>query len=167
MILSAKPVVLRSKSIELQPPHPCPRILEGVSIDVRSMNIKVLRLNPQQDLKAELDAFACQFNLEAAYILTCVGSLSTAVLRFAGQSEASVREGKFEILSLTGTLSRHGSHYHICLADSTGQTVGGHLLKGCQIYTTAEIVIGILPHLSFRREFDPATGYRELAVYPD
>jgi len=129
------------------------------------MNIKVLRLTPQQDLKAELDGFACQFSLEAACIVTCVGSLSRAVLRFAGQSEASVLEGKFEILSLTGTFSQHGSHYHICLADSIGQTLGGHLLKGSQVYTTAEIVIGVLPHLSFRRELDQTTGYRELTIY--
>jgi predicted DNA-binding protein with PD1-like motif len=129
------------------------------------MNVKVLRLTPQQDLKAELDTFACQSRLEAACIVTCVGSLSRAVLRFAGQSEAIVREDKFEIVSLTGTLSQHGSHYHICLADSTGQTLGGHLLKGCQVYTTAEIVIGILPHLSFKRELDETTGYRELAIY--
>lgn len=129
------------------------------------MDIKVLRLTPQQDLKTELDTFACRFSLEAACIVTCVGSLSKAVLRFAGQSEASVREGKFEIVSLTGTLSQHGSHYHICLADSTGQTLGGHLLRGCQIYTTAEIVLSILPRLSFRRELDETTGYRELVVY--
>lgn len=129
------------------------------------MNVKVLRLTPQQDLKAELDAFARQSSLEAACIVTCVGSLSRAVLRFAGQSQASIREDKFEIVSLTGTLSQHGSHYHICLADSTGQTVGGHLLKGCLVYTTAEIVLGILPHLSFKREFDETTGYQELVVY--
>ncbi|NJL38869.1 MAG: DNA-binding protein [Leptolyngbyaceae cyanobacterium RM2_2_4] len=129
------------------------------------MDVKVLRLTPQQDLKAELDAFAYQSSLEAGCIITCVGSLSKAVLRFAGESAESVCEGKFEIVSLTGTLSRHGSHYHICLADSTGQTLGGHLLKGCLVYTTAEIVVGILPDLSFRREHDSMTGYRELAVY--
>jgi uncharacterized protein len=135
------------------------------ALNFRPMDVKVLRLTPQQDLKAELDAFACESSLEAACIITCVGSLSGAVLRFAGQSEAKACEGRFEIVSLTGTLSQHGSHFHICLADSTGQTLGGHLLKGCQVYTTAEIVIGILPHLSFRRELDQATGYRELAIY--
>lgn len=125
-----------------------------------------LRLLPQQDLKAELDALAIAQNLEAACILTCVGSLTRAVLRLAGQSEPATYDGQFEIVSLMGLLSQHGSHYHMAIADPTGRTLGGHVLTGCQIYTTAEIVIGILPHTRFSRELDPATGYRELSIEP-
>lgn len=125
-----------------------------------------LRLSPQQDLKAELDALAIAQNLEAACILTCVGSLTRAVLRLAGQSEPTTYDGRFEMVSLVGLLSRHGSHYHMAIADDTGRTLGGHVLAGCQVYTTAEIVIGILPHTRFVRELDPATGYRELSIEP-
>jgi uncharacterized protein len=125
----------------------------------------VLRLTPQQDLKAELDYIVRQQAIEAACILTCLGSLSKATLRLANQSQASIYKGKFEVVSLTGVMSRHGSHYHIAIADETGQTIGGHLLEGCLIYTTAEIVIGVLPKLSFKREYDEATGYNELMVY--
>lgn len=128
------------------------------------MEALALRLNPQQDLKVELDTFAKEQNLEAACILTCVGSLTQATLRLAGESEATVYEGRFEIVSLVGTLSKYGSHYHISIADSTGRTYGGHLLKGCSIYTTAEIVIGVLTNLSFKREYDSATGYAELKI---
>jgi predicted DNA-binding protein with PD1-like motif len=123
-----------------------------------------LRLTPQQDLKAELDTFVRHQQIEAACILTCVGSLSQASLRFANQSQATIFQEKFEILSLSGVLSQHGSHYHIALANGTGQTIGGHLLEGCLIYTTAEIVIGVLPNVCFKREYDAATGYRELAI---
>jgi predicted DNA-binding protein with PD1-like motif len=129
------------------------------------MEAIALRLKPQQDLKAELDAFVVQHQLEAACILTCVGSLSAAVLRFADQSEGTSMTGKFEILSLTGVMSMHGSHYHMAIADSTGHAIGGHLLKGCRIYTTAEIIVGILPQFSFRRELDSISGYRELTIY--
>jgi uncharacterized protein len=128
------------------------------------MDAIALRLSPQQDLKAELDAFALAQNLEAACIVTCVGSLTQAVLRLAGASEGTVYNGRFEIVSLVGTLSKHGSHYHGAIADSTGHITGGHILRGCLIYTTAEIVIGILPNLSFQRTYDAATGYRELAI---
>ncbi|MFQ3619060.1 MAG: PPC domain-containing DNA-binding protein [Cyanobacteriota bacterium] len=123
-----------------------------------------LRLSPQQDLKAELDALAIAQNLEAACIITCVGSLTRAVLRLAGHSEPTTYDGRFEIVSLVGLLSRHGGHYHMAIADPNGRTLGGHVLAGCQVYTTAEIVIGILPHTCFRRELDPATGYRELTI---
>lgn len=125
-----------------------------------------LRLLPQQDLKTELDTLAIAQNLEAACVLTCVGSLTRAVLRLAGQSEPTTYDGRFEIVSLVGLLSRHGSHYHMAIADDTGRTLGGHVLAGCQIYTTAEIVLGILPQARFVRELDPATGYRELAIEP-
>ncbi len=129
------------------------------------MDAIALRLKPQQDLRAELEAFVQNQAIEAACIVTCVGSLTKATLRLANQSEAIVYNGKFEIVSLTGVMSRWGSHYHMAIADSTGQTIGGHLMSGNLIYTTAEIIIGILPQFSFRRELDEATGYRELAIY--
>ncbi|MBW4657889.1 MAG: DNA-binding protein [Drouetiella hepatica Uher 2000/2452] len=128
------------------------------------MHTTALRLHPQQDLKAELEAFVQTQGIEAACIITCVGSLTQAAVRFAGQADGTLLEGKFEIVSLAGVMSRHGSHYHMAIADSTGRTLGGHVMPGCLIYTTAEIIIGILPHLSFWREPDPITTYQELAI---
>jgi predicted DNA-binding protein with PD1-like motif len=63
-------------------------------------------------------------------------------------------------------LSTEGSHLHISLSDSTGTTIGGHLVDGCHVYTTAEIVLGIMPDYRFAREQDSASGYKELTVYP-
>lgn len=123
-----------------------------------------LRLHPDQDLKIELDRLVKKYQLEAACILTCVGSLITAVLRFANQETTERLDGHFEIVSLTGVLSIHGSHYHIAIADGRGKCCGAHLMDGCKVYTTAEIVIGIIPNCSFLRTFDPQTGYPELEV---
>lgn len=128
------------------------------------MHVTALRLNPQQDLKVELDRYIQAQAWEAACLITCVGSLTQAVMRLANQSEATIYNGPFEIVSLTGVMSVYGSHYHLAIADATGRTWGGHLLPGCLIYTTAEIVIGTLPQLRFRREYDAATGYRELRI---
>lgn len=123
-----------------------------------------LRLKPGQDLKVELDNLAQSRSIEAACIITCMGSLTRAVLRYANQEKGVELAGHFEILSLTGTLSKYGSHYHIAIADGTGRTFGAHLLEGCTIYTTAEIVIGLLPEVSFLRTFDVQTGYPELEI---
>lgn len=123
-----------------------------------------IRLHPGQDLKVELDRLAVEYNIDAACIITCVGSLTKAVLRCANQGHALALEGHFEIVSLTGTLSRHGSHYHIAIADGEGKTIGAHLLEGCRIYTTAEIVIGVLAGAGFLRTFDPGTGFSELEI---
>ena len=129
------------------------------------MDTIAIRLKPQQDLKLELDAIAHQHNLQAACIVTCVGSLTQAVLRLAGQNSGTTYNDRFEIVSLVGTLSQYGSHYHMAIADSTGRTIGGHMMQGCLIYTTAEIVIGILPNISFHRNHDATTGYRELVIH--
>ena len=128
------------------------------------MDTLPLRLHPKQDLKVELDRLVDKHKIEAACILTCVGSLTTAVLRFANQKTSKKLGGHFEIVSLTGVLSRHGSHYHIAIADEKGRTYGAHLMDGCKIYTTAEIVIGIIQNHAFLRTFDPQTGYPELEI---
>lgn len=128
------------------------------------MTVFALRLSPGQDLKNELDAFTREKGLQAGFIVTCVGSLRKVVLRPADQQEPLVREQKFEIVSLVGTLSPDGSHLHIALSDSTGATIGGHLLEGNLIYTTAEVVVGEAEGVVFRREVDEGTGFRELRV---
>jgi predicted DNA-binding protein with PD1-like motif len=130
------------------------------------MNAFAIRLKPQQDLKSELDQVVHQQAWSAACIVTCVGSLTQATIRCANQPTGTVYRGHFEIVSLTGVMSVGGSHYHLAIADATGTTRGGHLLKGCLIYTTAEIVIGVLPQFRFEREYDAATGFKELVIYP-
>lgn len=129
------------------------------------MNVYAIRLSPGQDLRKELETFAKEKGLQAGYIVTCVGSLRKAVIRPANQQTPLESEQKFEIVSLTGTLSPDGPHLHIALSDSTGATIGGHLLEGNEIYTTAEIVIGEAGQLVFKRETDPETTYKELNIY--
>jgi hypothetical protein len=93
-----------------------------------------------------------------------VGSLRAASLRFAGQPEPTQLDGPFEILSLVGTLSADGAHLHLAVADAAGQTFGGHLGSGSTVFTTAEVVLGVLPAYRFSREVDPETTFRELRI---
>ena len=125
-----------------------------------------LRLRPGDDLRQQLLAFTQAHDIRAGAVVTCVGSLTVASLRLANQAGPTEYRGHFEIVSLVGTLSTAGSHLHLAIADSTGRTLGGHLLDGCRVYTTAEIVLGELPALEFRRETDPTFGYKELSVQP-
>jgi hypothetical protein len=130
------------------------------------MKIFALRLKPNQDLKESLKNFVISNNIEAGFILTTVGSLKQATLRFANQNDSKVLQDKFEIVSLVGTLSTHGIHLHISISDKDGKTIGGHLEKGCLIYTTAEIVIGVSKDFIFVRTLDENTGYKELEIQP-
>ncbi|MEZ7195134.1 PPC domain-containing DNA-binding protein [Pseudodesulfovibrio karagichevae] len=128
------------------------------------MATEATRLAPGQDLLAELERLFAETGAGAGCVLACVGSLTTAVIRFANHPESTSLAGHFEIVSLTGVLSPDGAHCHIAVSDGEGGTIGGHLMLGCRVYTTAEIVVGLLPGVRFTRPFDPRTGYPELAV---
>lgn len=128
------------------------------------MQVHVFRLIPGQDLKKVIQSFVEGNLIEAGWILTCVGSLTSAHIRFANQPDGVVFEGHFEIVSLTGTVSINGSHLHISISDETGKTFGGHLLDNSLVYTTAEIVIGETKELIFERRDDGTTKWKELHV---
>ena len=122
------------------------------------------RLRPGQDLKEAIEQVVRKQRIDADVMVSCVGSLTDVVLRLANQENGTTYQGHFEIVSLVGTLSTNGSHLHLAVADSTGRMLGGHLLAGCKIYTTAEIVIGVMPGLTYTREPDPTFGYKELVI---
>ena len=122
------------------------------------------RLKPGADLKKEIEAFVKSNNVEAGWIATCVGSLTQYNIRFANQPQGSLLQGHFEIVSLTGTVSKNGSHIHISVSDSTGKTTGGHLLEGNIVYTTAEIILQEDDSFSFTREKDGTTPWEELQI---
>jgi predicted DNA-binding protein with PD1-like motif len=55
-------------------------------------------------------------------------------------------------------------HLHIALSDETGKAIGGHLLDGNLVYTTAEVVLGVLPNLKFTKELCEKSGWEELVI---
>lgn len=128
------------------------------------MKIHCYRLLPDQDLKIQLLEILKKNQIQAGVILSAAGSLKSVALRFAQQKESTSLTGLFEILSLQGTLSLHGVHLHLSIADQMGHCLGGHLVQGCQILTTCELVILELEEIKFIREHDPQTGYKELII---
>ena len=131
---------------------------------MQNITTHAFRLKPGQDLKTEIQELVNEKQIKAGWISTCVGSLTNYNIRFANQPNGSEGSGHFEIVSLTGTISVNGSHLHISISDSTGKTTGGHLMDGCIVYTTAEIVILSSNELVFKREKDETTGWQELLV---
>lgn len=130
------------------------------------MKSHTFRLKPGADLFDSIEEFVKQHQIEAGCVLSSVGSLTHATLRLANRSYYKEYEGHFEIVSMTGTVSVHGSHIHVAISDGDGVTIGGHLVGGCKIYTTAEIVLLELDDVVYKRElFENDSGYEELAVY--
>jgi predicted DNA-binding protein with PD1-like motif len=131
------------------------------------MKTHTFRLKPGQDLFDSIQDFVNSNNIEAGCILSSVGSLTHATLRLANRENHNEYDGHFEIVSMTGTVSIHGSHIHVAISDGDGATVGGHLVSGCKIYTTAEIVLLEMEDVVYKREMlENDSGYEELKVHP-
>lgn len=130
------------------------------------MRTIALRLHPGDDLRQCLTQFAHDRQLQAGCVLTAIGSLHPATLRFANQPDATTLDDWFEVITLAGTLSVHGVHLHMAIANQRGEMLGGHLMDGCLIYTTAEIVIAELAGVVFERAIDYQTGFLELNISP-
>jgi predicted DNA-binding protein with PD1-like motif len=128
----------------------------------------VLRLTQGEDLRTALTAafthLQTEQNTQAACIISAVGSLSRAVLRYAAEPNGTVLEEPLELITLSGTLSADGSHLHVSVADAQGNMRGGHVMPGCVVRTTAEIVLAPLPGWVFSRQHDAATGFKELVA---
>lgn len=130
------------------------------------MRMLPLRLLPGQDLRRALEAAVAGQGVEAAFVVSGIGSLGVAAVRLAGAPQAGSLQGEFEILTLAGSVATHGSHLHAALSGADGQVFGGHVAYGCLVRTTAEVLLALLPEWSFSRQYEPATGYEELVVSP-
>ena len=121
------------------------------------------RLTKGMDLKKEIETYAVS-NKVSGIILCAVGCLNKLTIRLADGKSILEKDGMFEIVSITGTLSQDGVHIHISVSDELGNTIGGHLKDGCIVNTTAEVVLNIFENIKFKREFDQETGYDELVI---
>ena len=123
-----------------------------------------LRLPPGEDLRRALEQALVDAGGSAGFVLQGIGSLIDPALRLADAATATPLAGSFEILTLAGSVAPGGSHLHASLADRDGRVTGGHLPYGCQVHTTAELLLVLLPGWVFDRQPDTATGFLELVV---
>lgn len=117
-------------------------------------------------MRAALAAALAEHSCKAAFVISGIGSLRAAKLRFAGRSTLTEIRGDLEIISLSGTIAANGVHLHMSVADADGKLLGGHVASGCVVRTTAEILLMLLPEWQFSREPDAQTGYAELLIRP-
>ena len=128
------------------------------------MKTHVFRLRRGSDLLKALQEDARTRRIAAGTVVSGVGCVTRARVRDA--SGVTVRElnEPLEIVSLMGTLSAARTHLHIALAREDLTVLGGHLMEGCIVNTTAEVVLLELDGVRFGAEWDGETGYDELAI---
>lgn len=125
-----------------------------------------LRLPPGADLRRSLEELAHARFPDGAFVVCGIGSLSDPKLRLAGEDGETAYAGPFEILTLSGTLTRQGAHLHMSIASATGEVRGGHVPYGNRVRTTCELLLAESAGWGLGREHDGATGFLELAVQP-
>ena len=105
------------------------------------MKTHVFRLRRGSDLLKALQEYARTRRIAAGTVVSGVGCVTRARVRDA--SGVTVRElnEPLEIVSLMGTLSTARTHLHIALAREDLTVLGGHLMEGCIVNTTAEVVL--------------------------
>lgn len=145
--------------------------------------IFALRLPPGTDIYRTLEQVAREKRIASGLILSGLGSLKEVTLRnvrlFPKEFPVLDRHRIFspkaeplELLALTGNISERTGEVHVhahALVSSgleEGLVYGGHLLEGCIVFTTAEIVICSIRGMTMVREMDPETGVLELFFRP-
>lgn len=126
------------------------------------MKIVCRRLHRGDDLLLSIRTLCEREKIDAAVVLSAVGCVSRAVLRDAGGVNLRSVDEPCEIVSLNGTASRMRCHLHLALSREDLSTIGGHMMSGCIVNTTCELVLGVLEHMRFDVEQDAQTGYDEL-----
>ena len=122
------------------------------------------RLETGADLVDEIERFCAEHGVLAAQV-TVIGAVRKAAFSYYEQHEHAYQplssETHHEIVGFTGNVSlrddRPFLHAHATFADAAGATVGGHLVRGCEVFA-AEVMIRELRGVSLVRVPDEATG---------
>ncbi len=128
------------------------------------MKTHVFRLRRGTDLLKALQEYARTRRIAAGTVVSGVGCVTRARVRDASGVTVRELDEPLEIVSLMGTLSVARTHLHIALAREDLTVLGGHLMEGCIVNTTAEVVLLELDGVRFGAEWDGETGYDELAI---
>jgi predicted DNA-binding protein with PD1-like motif len=122
------------------------------------------RLAHGSDLVVEIERHCAEQGVLAAQV-SAIGAVRRAKFAYYEQREQRYLELEtdthHEIVGFVGNVSqREGSpflHAHATFGDASGATVGGHLLRGIEVFA-AEVVITELADVNLVRRHDAQTG---------
>jgi predicted DNA-binding protein with PD1-like motif len=122
------------------------------------------RLATGSDLVEEIERFCLEREVTAAQV-TVIGAVRRARYAYYEQGDHRYLELQtdthHELAGFVGNISLRDDkpflHAHATLGDAAGATVGGHLLRGTEVFA-AEVMIRELGDVSLVRLPDEATG---------
>jgi len=124
------------------------------------------RLFEDEDLAESIKKRAETNGIRAGFFIL-IGSLKRVALGFykEGKYETIRLEGPMEIASCTGNVAvdEKGEiviHAHIVVSNERCEAFGGHLMKGCEVGATAELVMVEAAGVGVQRGFDEKTNLK-------
>jgi len=117
------------------------------------------RLYEEEDLLEAIASASKQIKISAGFF-TLIGTLKKAKIGFYrdGNYEPIEIAGPLEVVSCIGNVSLREKvpmiHAHIAVSDEKGQTFGGHVLPGCLISVTGELMLVEAVGMKLERKFD-------------
>lgn len=142
--------------------------------------VLAVRMAPGDDLFGTTLKICREKGVKAGVILSAAGSLQKAVLRNVwkypnpfpvtdGCRMFTPVNGPLELLQMSGNVTRTEqgepflhAHVTISLGRPEATCYGGHLVEGCTIFTTCELMIAELENIALMRLMDKHTRAGEL-----
>ena len=122
------------------------------------------RLETGSDLVEEIERYCTEQSVVAAQV-TVIGAVRRAAYAYYDQVAKEYRQlgsdEHHEIVGFVGNVSlrddRPFLHAHATFADASGACVGGHLLRGCEVFV-AEVMIREITGVTLVRTHDEELG---------
>ncbi len=129
------------------------------------------RMEPGEDIIETIEKVVSKHNVKSGQ-LTLIGAVSRATLGYFDRESGKYKDFKverdLEVVSGMGNIARLADdsivvHAHIIVADEEGRCWGGHLMSGCEVSVTIELVI-METDVDLRRARDELTGLNLLDI---
>lgn len=122
------------------------------------------RLETGNDLVEEIERVCVEHDVRAAWV-SAIGAVKHAAFAYYEQNDRRYLElestGHHEITGFVGNVSMRDDlpflHAHATFGDRSGAAVGGHLVRGCEVFV-AEITIREMTGVELIRTPDEVTG---------
>jgi predicted DNA-binding protein with PD1-like motif len=127
-------------------------------------------MDPGEDVLGSIEVVAKKYDVKSGQ-LSLIGAVSKAKLGYFHRGAAEYRDftvnEDVEVVSCIGDISTHEGnlvvHAHMIVADEVGKCWGGHLMAGCEVSVTIELVI-IETEIELIRRRDDMTGLNLLHI---
>ena len=140
------------------------------SIQTEIKRVIFAKMEPGEDVLGAIEEVARKHGVQSGQ-LSLIGAISQAKLGYFHRESAEYRDFSVvedvEVVSCIGDISTHEGnlvvHAHMIVADEKGKCWGGHLLSGCTVSVTIELVI-IETEMELIRKRDDMTGLNLLHI---